>query len=219
MPDRVPHEMKHQVAERALYRCEYCGTPEQFSSDSLSVEHIVPRGRGGSGDPSNLALSCQGCNNHKYLSIEAVDPVTGDLVPLFHPRQHTWSEHFAWNEDFTLMLGITPTGRATADKLRLNRLGIRNMRQVLRTIGRIRLPDSQRLEAPTTNGSVPRIQPFSPRVGYPKGPQQSNSLAITHARPSDEPLPSRPRCPVALLVGTFPRTTAGQGLARPRLCR
>jgi len=59
----------------------------RYSPDPFAVEHIVPRVAGGGNEPSNLALSCQGCNNLKFVSIEAVDPVTGVMVPLFHPRQ------------------------------------------------------------------------------------------------------------------------------------
>src|SRR5207244_2768256 len=84
-------------------------------------EHIIPHVAGGTDDLSNLALSCQGCNNHKYTSVTALDPVTGERVPLFHPRAHVWAEHFVWSEDFTLLIGLTPTGRATIQKLRLNR--------------------------------------------------------------------------------------------------
>jgi 5-methylcytosine-specific restriction endonuclease McrA len=99
------------------------------------VEHITPRSRGGTSELSNLALSCQGCNNRKYLSVEAIDPVTGETVPLYHPRQQSWTDHFTWNPDYTLILGLTPTGRATIEKLQLNRVGIVSLRRVLCTFG------------------------------------------------------------------------------------
>jgi hypothetical protein len=41
----------------------------------------------------------------------------------------------AWNEDCTRLLGLTPVGRATIVKLQLNRLGVVNLRRVLRGIG------------------------------------------------------------------------------------
>ena len=61
--------------------------PSTFSPDSLSVEHIIPRSRGGRTILNNLALLCQGCNNHKYTLIEAPDPLTADPAPLYHPRR------------------------------------------------------------------------------------------------------------------------------------
>jgi hypothetical protein len=47
------------------------------------------------------------CNNHKYTHTEAIDPVSGNVVPLFHPRQQDWVGHFAWTEDFLRIIGVT----------------------------------------------------------------------------------------------------------------
>ena len=41
-------------------------------------------------------------------------------VPLFHPRKDVWSDHFRWSSDYLLIVGTTPTGRATVDQLRMN---------------------------------------------------------------------------------------------------
>ncbi len=82
-----------------------------------------------------MALSCQGCNNRKYTSVEAIDPVTGETVSLYHPRQQSWTDHFTWNLDYTLILAVTSTGRATIEKLQLNRAGVVNLRRVLRAFG------------------------------------------------------------------------------------
>jgi len=84
---------------------------------------------------SNLALSCQGCNGRKYTATTAIDPITGEPAPLFHPRRDRWSTHFIWNEDYTLVIGLTTTGRATATKLQLNRPGLVNLRALLRSVG------------------------------------------------------------------------------------
>jgi hypothetical protein len=137
MSEHLSDHVKRSVVERANYCCEYCLTPSRYSSDPLSVEHIVPQARGGSTATENLAAACQGCNNFKFVATHAVDPVTGVTVPLYHPRQHTWTEHFAWNENATIILGKTPTGRATVERLRLNRPGVVNLRRVLGLVGRI----------------------------------------------------------------------------------
>jgi hypothetical protein len=84
----------------------------------------------------NLAYSCQGCNAHKATRIEAEDYLTGKQVKLFNPRQTLWSEHFSWSEDFTEIIGITPTGRATVETLKLNRRGLVNLRRALYIIGK-----------------------------------------------------------------------------------
>jgi HNH endonuclease len=91
--------------------------------------------RGGTTTPDNLALSCSGCNGHKYDKTEAYDTVSEEMAPLYHPRRQIWGEHFAWNEDYTLLVGLTPTGRVTVETLHLNREGVVNLRRVLLLAG------------------------------------------------------------------------------------
>jgi len=101
----------------------------------FSLEHIHSRSRGGSTTLDNLALPCQGCNNHKAARTQARDPQTGEIVPLFHPRQHDLSEHFAWSADYMQVIGQTPTGRATVTALQLNRTRLINLRRIIRNSG------------------------------------------------------------------------------------
>lgn len=91
----------------------------------------MPRIRGGQTVIENLALACQGCNNYKFVKTDARDPISENVVPLFHPRKQKWREHFAWNDNFTLIIGLTPTGRATVETLQLNRDELVNLRRVL----------------------------------------------------------------------------------------
>jgi HNH endonuclease len=125
------NEIRLAVIERANGCCEYCQSPYDFSSDDFAVEHIVAKAQGGSDDLDNLALSCQGCNNRKYTSTHGLDTVTGEHVRLYHPRIDNWEEHFAWNDDTTILIGLTPTARGTIAKLDLNRARVMNLRQVL----------------------------------------------------------------------------------------
>jgi hypothetical protein len=132
MPERrVTAEQRQVVIERAHGCCEYCRSQARFAIQPFSVEHIIPRSQGGETMLDNLALACQGCNNHKYNKTEARDPVTGVIVPLYHPRRQRWRDHLAWNADFTLVIGLTPTGRATVEALQLNREGLLNLRRLL----------------------------------------------------------------------------------------
>lgn len=124
---RLNAQQREAVTQRAHRYCAYCRSQELYSPDPFSVEHIVPLARGGMHDLENLAWACQGCNSRKYVAIAALDPVTGQTVPLYHPRRDRWVEHFAWHEDDTLIIGLTPTGRATVEKLQLNRLGVVNL--------------------------------------------------------------------------------------------
>ena len=130
---RVTARQRRLVVERAQGCCEYCLSQVRFSTQSFSVEHIIPQDKEGKTEVENLALSCQGCNNHKYTKAEGYDLVSRQYVPLYHPRQQQWGDYFAWNDDCTLIIGVTATGRATVETLHLNREGVVNLRQLLYT--------------------------------------------------------------------------------------
>jgi hypothetical protein len=132
---RLRAGQKAEVKQAAQECCEYCGAQEGYSPDTFSIEHIQPIAKGGTNDFANLANACQGCNNRKYTRTEAIDPLAGEPVLLYHPRRDRWDEHFAWNEEYTHMLGVSPTGRATILALDLNRHGVVSLRRVLRKLG------------------------------------------------------------------------------------
>ncbi len=131
----MKQSLKKAVRERAQFCCEYCFAQILFSSDSFSIEHIIPVVKNGLSVLDNLAFSCQRCNNHKYTATETIDPITGSIVPLYNPRVDIWAEHFKWNDDFTEILAISPTGRASVLRLHLNREGLVNLRRVLYQAG------------------------------------------------------------------------------------
>jgi hypothetical protein len=108
------------VAERANHACEYCHAPELVFNFPFEVEHIQPVCQGGSSETHNLALSCRSCNLRKGSRIEAVDPNTTSIVPLFHPRQMIWAEHFQIDSATGEIFGCSAVGRATVITLRLN---------------------------------------------------------------------------------------------------
>jgi hypothetical protein len=56
-------------------------------------------------------------------------------VHLFNPRRQAWTAHFDWSEDLLEIIGLTPTGRATVAKLRLNREKARIIRSLLLDFG------------------------------------------------------------------------------------
>jgi HNH endonuclease len=124
------------VAQRASFCCEYCWSQAKYSPDYFSVEHIIPRIKNGVNELFNLAYACLACNNHKYVHIEAIDPVSGVLSPLYNPRIDAWEQHFRWSNDYAILTGISPIGRATVDKLKLNRPSLINLRIVLAAIGK-----------------------------------------------------------------------------------
>jgi len=67
----------------------------------------------------NLALSCFFCNTFKGPNLAGVDPDTGEVTKLFHPRRDRWPDHFRWNGP--VLEGRTAVGRTTIEVLRINR--------------------------------------------------------------------------------------------------
>ena len=128
---RLPKAIRDLVFRRAGGRCEFCRGPAAFAHQSFSIEHIHPSSRNGKDTIRNLALACQGCNNHKYNRTKARDPVSEEDVRLFHPRRDRWQDHFAWTDDSTQILGLTAIGRATVEALQLNRRALVNLRRIL----------------------------------------------------------------------------------------
>jgi hypothetical protein len=111
-------ETTRQVIARAGGRCEYCRMHQALQGASFHIEHITPQAAGGSDGLDNLALACPGCNLKKSDRLTVPDPDTNQPAPLFNPRAHRWVEQFAW--DGYLVVGLTPTGRATVAALDLN---------------------------------------------------------------------------------------------------
>lgn len=62
---RVPKAVKRKISRRALFardgwRCQYCG-----SEGKLTLDHVVPRSRGGESVWENVVASCAPCNMRK----------------------------------------------------------------------------------------------------------------------------------------------------------
>jgi hypothetical protein len=134
--DDVSKRLREKVARLARRHCEYCRTPEVYSPiPRHSVDHVVPVCDGGKTEGTNLALSCQGCNNFKSSKTEGRNRRTGQLVRLFHPRNDRWSDHFAWSSDLLIIDGLTDIGKVTVEVLQLNREGLVNLRRVLILVG------------------------------------------------------------------------------------
>ncbi len=63
---RVPRSIQRKISRRALFardgwRCVYCGT----TGGRLTLDHVVPRSRGGDSVWENVVTSCAPCNLQK----------------------------------------------------------------------------------------------------------------------------------------------------------
>jgi 5-methylcytosine-specific restriction endonuclease McrA len=112
MPARrkIPEDIQKQVRQRANYLCEYCHASEQWQYVAFTIDHVIPLTLSGADILNNLALACFHCNCKKSGKTTAIAPQSGTEVPLFNPRQHSWSEHCIWSADGLLIIALTPIG-------------------------------------------------------------------------------------------------------------
>ena|SRR5205823_14958124 len=123
----MDERLRQLVRERASNRCEYCRLPQAAEPFfAYHIEHVVARQHGGGDAPENLALACYHCNAHKGPNLSALDPQSGALVRLFHPRRDPWEEHF--EQHGAALVGRTAIGRATVTLLKMNAADRRRLR-------------------------------------------------------------------------------------------
>jgi len=62
-------ELRKGLFERDNWTCRYCG--EGVTSDTATLDHILPTVNGGTDDADNLATACHPCNSIKSGKTEA----------------------------------------------------------------------------------------------------------------------------------------------------
>ena len=72
---------------------------------------------------------CWFCNFHKGPNLVSIDPQSKELADLFNPRRDDWSDHFTIDQG--TIVGLTPTGRATARLLNMNASRLVRLRREL----------------------------------------------------------------------------------------
>jgi hypothetical protein len=114
----IPAALRRLTRERARERCEYCLIPESVTLFTHPIDHVIAEKHGGPTEAENLALSCVVCNGFKGSDLASLDPLTGAIVPLFHPRRDRWTHHFRLAGG--QIEPLTPMGRVTVRLLRFN---------------------------------------------------------------------------------------------------
>lgn len=84
LPDREIKLSRQSIIQRDDNKCIYCG--KSFSTKDLTIDHIVPKSRGGTNNYDNLASCCKRCNFKKsnFLLSEL------GWKPLFKPTKPKW---------------------------------------------------------------------------------------------------------------------------------
>lgn len=58
-------QIKRKLLKESNYKCNYCD--KEITLDKATIDHIVPKSRGGGNGWGNLAVCCQSCNSSKYV--------------------------------------------------------------------------------------------------------------------------------------------------------
>lgn len=127
-------KIREEVARRARFRCEYCRIHDLDAGFPHQADHVVSVKHGGQSGLDNLAYACAICNRRKGSDIASIDPITGELVGLFNPRQQRWSDHFRLDAEW--IIPVTRIGEATARLLGLNLTERLAERRLLQSLGR-----------------------------------------------------------------------------------
>ena len=87
--------LRTKVLMRDRYRCQYCGG--RGTATDMTLDHILPRSRGGRTTPENLAACCRTCNNRKgdRTPAEARMPLLADPAALMYDLDHAAIRHAA----------------------------------------------------------------------------------------------------------------------------
>ena len=114
---------KNLVRQRAGDCCEYCHLPQEATPFiTFHIEHVIAKQHTPDDDNlddlKRLALACDRCNLFEGPNISSIDPNSDEIVNLFNPRTDSWNDHFAIRD--AKIVGLTPTGRATARLLNMN---------------------------------------------------------------------------------------------------
>ena len=119
----IPDALRQKIQQQAKNRCEYCRLHEIDAYHSHEIDHIFAEKHGGETAEANLCLACFVCNRHKGSDLCSIDPQTGNVTTLYHPRRDTWTEHFRLMQT-GIIEPLTATGRVPARVLRFNRLDL-----------------------------------------------------------------------------------------------
>jgi 5-methylcytosine-specific restriction endonuclease McrA len=97
MARKLGSELRHFIAERAGYLCEYCLINEADTFYGCEVDHIISLKHGGSSEVDNLAYACASCNRAKGSDVGSISP-TGEFLRFFNPRTDDWAEQLSLTE-------------------------------------------------------------------------------------------------------------------------
>jgi hypothetical protein len=115
----ISASLRRKIYDKAEGRCEYCHIHNDDSYLPHEVDHIYAEKHGGTTTEDNLCLCCMICNRYKGSDLASLDPITGEITPLFHPRKDKWDEHFHLSG--AVIEPVSAQARVTIKLLQLNK--------------------------------------------------------------------------------------------------
>lgn len=83
-PPRVVKFNRRNIFVRDNFRCQYCGCVPR--EDDLTIDHVIPRSRGGRTTWENVVLACTRCNTRKGNHL----PNECGMQPQRAPHRPSW---------------------------------------------------------------------------------------------------------------------------------
>jgi 5-methylcytosine-specific restriction endonuclease McrA len=94
----IPRSLRRRVLAESRNQCAYCHTLTAITGARLVIDHIIPEAAGGQTVWDNLCVACHACNEYKGTQVQAQDPLSDEVAPLFDPRRQPWRGHFCWSD-------------------------------------------------------------------------------------------------------------------------
>lgn len=85
-PRRIKYN-RSSIFKRDNYTCQYCA--KKFTRKELTIDHIIPRSRGGGTNWLNVVAACKPCNSKK----DDRTPEEARMPLLNQPRVPSWHDH------------------------------------------------------------------------------------------------------------------------------
>jgi 5-methylcytosine-specific restriction endonuclease McrA len=95
---KLPSVSRRELLRRDGHRCQYCGSAKQ-----LTIDHVIPRSKGGTHTWDNVTIACETCNHKKgdkYLNETAMVLKTKPKAPM-HPTV-AFAEQFWQSREYSV---------------------------------------------------------------------------------------------------------------------
>ncbi len=121
----VPEFSKSNLVIRDDYKCQYCGN--SFESKDLTMDHVIPKSKGGKKTFTNIVMSCRKCNEAK--ADKYMEPIKKPRIPTYYELVHNrkkypillsdpvWQKYLNWDDSLIIIGNAKTNFKFTDDSL------------------------------------------------------------------------------------------------------